>query len=235
MTETVSRLVGSSMDLSRLSYAVVDVETTGGSPACGHRITEIAVVVVNEGRITEIFERLVNPDRFIPPFITQLTGITGQMVAQAPRFEEIVPDLVMALAGNIFVAHNAQFDWGFVSAELERAVGKTPTALRLCTVRLARALLPQLPHKSLDYVAQHYGVLDVPSRYPLKRGTRHSAAGDAIVTAHCLLRMIDDAADRGFTTWDDIQRATSRASRGGRRGRGRPSAMPSSTLDDRTA
>lgn len=234
VSETVSRSVGSSMNLSRLSYAVVDVETTGGSPAYGHRITEIAVVVVNEGKITDIFEQLVNPDRFIPTFITQLTGISGPMVAEAPRFEEIVPDLVVALAGNIFVAHNAQFDWGFVSAELERAVGKTPTALRLCTVRLARALLPQLQRKTLDHVAHHYGVLDVPSRYPLKRGTRHSAAGDAIITAHCLMRMIDDAADRGFTTWDDIQRATSRAASGDRKTR-RASALPTSTLDDRTA
>lgn len=222
------------MNLSRLSYAVVDVETTGGSPAYGHRITEIAVVVVTEGRITQIFEQLVNPGRFIPSFITQLTGISGPMVAEAPAFAEIVPDLVMALAGNVFVAHNAQFDWGFVSAELERAVGRTPTALRLCTVRLARALLPQLPRKSLDHVAHHYGVLDVPSRYPLKRGTRHSAAGDAIITAHCLLRLIDDAADRGFTTWDDIQRATSRSARA-ERTRRRPSAMPKPTLDDRTA
>jgi len=102
-------------------------------------------------------------------------------------------------------------------------------------VRLARALLPQLPRKSLDHVAHHYGVLDVPSRYPLKRGTRHSAAGDAIITAHCLLRLIDDAADRGFTTWDDIQRATSRGYRGAPRRSTRPSALPTSTLDDRTA
>ena len=233
MSDTVPRAIGSTMNLSTLSYAVVDVETTGGSPAYGHRITEIAIVVVTEGRVTDIFEQLVNPDRFIPSFITHLTGITEPMVATAPRFEEIVPDVVMALAGNIFVAHNAQFDWGFVSAELERAVGKTPAALRLCTVRLARALLPQLPRKSLDHVAHHYGVLDVPARYPLKRGTRHSAAGDAIITAHCLLRMIDDAADRGFTTWDDIQRATSRASH-----HHKPrhhSALPTSTLDDRTA
>ncbi|MEO7043260.1 MAG: 3'-5' exonuclease [Gemmatimonadaceae bacterium] len=234
MSNNVSRSVGSTMDLSRLSYAVVDVETTGGSPRYGHRITEIAVVVVSEGRITEIFERLVNPGRLIPDFITHLTGIDGAMVAGAPRFEEIVPDLVMALAGNIFVAHNAQFDWNFVSSELERAVGKTPTALRLCTVRLARALLPQLPRKTLDHVAHHYGVLDVPSRYPLKRSTRHSAAGDAIITAHCLLRMIDDAADRGYTTWADLERATSRAARANRKSR-RPTATPTGTLDDRTA
>jgi DNA polymerase-3 subunit epsilon len=234
VNDGVTHAMDSAMNLSRLSYAVVDVETTGGSFAYGHRITEIAVVVVTEGRITEIFERLVNPGRFIPSFITHLTGITGAMVADAPSFEDIVPELVMALAGNIFVAHNAQFDWGFVSGELERAVGKRPTALRLCTVRLARALLPQLPRKSLDHVAHHYGVLDVPSRYTLNRGTRHSAAGDAIITAHCLLRMIDDAADRGFTTWDDIQRATGRAARAGRKSR-RPSSLPTSTLDDRTA
>jgi DNA polymerase III epsilon subunit family exonuclease len=218
------------MNLSRLSYAVVDVETTGGSPRSGHRITEIAVVVVREGRIGEIYEQIVNPDRPIPPFITQLTGISDRMVHGAPRFADIVPDLVTALAGNVFVAHNAGFDWGFVSAELERAVGRTPTALTLCTVRMARLLLPQLPRKSLDYVAHHYGVRDVATRYPLKRGTRHSAAGDAIVTAHCLMRLIDDAADRGFTTLEEVQRAGRR-----RTTRRRWSATPGSTLDDRTA
>lgn len=221
----------SAMNLSTLSYAVVDVETTGGSPRTGHRVTEIAAVVVRDGQVVEIFEQLVNPDRSIPLFITQLTGITDRMVCDAPRFAEIVPDVVMSLAGNVFVAHNASFDWRFVSAELERAVGKTPTALTLCTVRLARALLPQLPRKTLDHVAHHYGVRDVAARYSLKRGTRHSAAGDAIVTAHCLLRLIDDAANRGITTWDEVQRAVRRAGSPRRRW----SATPSSTLDDRTA
>ncbi len=219
------------MNLSTLSYAVVDVETTGGSPRSGHRITEFAAVIVRDGRVVEVYERLVNPERYIPPFITQLTGISNAMVVGAPRFAEIVPDVVMSLVGNVFVAHNASFDWRFVSAELERAVGKTPTALTLCTVRLARALLPQLPRKTLDHVAHHYGVRDVAAGYPLKRGSRHSAAGDAVVTAHCLLRLIDDAADRGYTTWDDLQRAVS--ARGG--WRRRRSAMPAPTLDDRTA
>ena len=218
------------MNLSRLSYAVVDVETTGGSPRYGHRITEIAVAVVRDGRVHDVFEQIVNPDRSIPPFITQLTGITERMVSDAPRFADIVPDLVTSLAGNVFVAHNAPFDWGFVSSELERAVGRTPTALTLCTVRMARLLLPQLPRKSLDHVAQHYGVRDVASRYTLKRGTRHSAAGDAIVTAHCLMRLIDDAADRGFTTLEDVQHAARRSN-----SRHRPPATPRPTLDDRTA
>lgn len=221
----------SAMNLSTLSYAVVDVETTGGSPRSGHRVTEMAAVIVRDGRIVEIFEQLVNPDRPIPAFITQLTGISDRMVWGAPRFADIVPDVVSSLIGNVFVAHNASFDWRFVSAELERAVGKTPTALTLCTVRLARALLPQLPRKTLDHVAHHYGVRDAAAGYTLKRGTRHSAAGDAVVTAHCLLRLIDDAANRGITTWDDVQRTLRHA---GQRRR-RWTATPSSTLDDRSA
>lgn len=218
------------MDLSTLSYAVVDVETTGGAPSAGHRITEIAAVVVQRGRIVDIFERLVNPERPIPPFISRLTGISNAMVRGAPRFGEIAPDLVAALAGNVFVAHNASFDWRFVSAELERALGRSPTALTLCTVRLARVLLPGLPRRTLDHVAHHYGVQDAARGYPLARGTRHSAAGDAIVTAHCLMRLLDDAADRGLTTWAALERRA--AARTYRR---RPSALPAPTLDDRVA
>lgn len=220
------------MNLHTLSYAVVDVETTGGSPSAGHRVTEIAVVVVEQGRITRVFERLVNPERAIPLFITRLTGISDAMVRDAPRFGDVVPGLVETLAGHVFVAHNASFDWGFVSAELERALGRTPTALTLCTVRLARWLLPQLPRRSLDHVAHHYGVRDVAARYPLRRGTRHSAAGDAIVTAHCLIRLLDDAAGRGITTWEELARAAGPRTRRSRR---RWTASPTPTLDDRTA
>lgn len=219
------------MDLSRLSYAVVDVETTGGSPSTGDRITEIAIVVVREGRVVEIFEQLVNPERYISSWITKLTGISSAMVADQPRFADIAGDVVTALAGNVFVAHNAAFDWRFVSAELETVFDRRPTALQLCTVRMARTLLPQLQRKSLDHVAHHYGVQDMARQYPLKRDCRHSAAGDAIVTAHCLLRMLDDAADRGFTTWDEMHRALARRAKPTRQW----SAFPTSTLDDRTA
>jgi len=220
------------MDLSQLSYAVFDVETTGGSPSAGHRVTEIAAVVVHQGKIVEIFEQLLDPERDIPPFITQLTGISNAMVMGQPRFPEVAHNVLALLGEHVFVAHNAAFDWRFVNAELSRTFDKTATARTLCTVRLSRALLPHLPRKSLDYVAHHYGVRDIASRYPLKRGVRHSAAGDAIVTAHCLMRLLDDAADRGLTTWADLDRHLSSAAR--RRTR-RWSAMPTSTLDDRTA
>lgn len=217
------------MELSRLSYAVVDVETTGGSPATGHRVTEIAAVVVRDGKIQQVYEQLVNPERTIPPFITRLTNISDHTVRDQPRFADIAADVVSLLMGNVFVAHNAAFDWSFVSAELGRAYDATPTALRLCTVRLARLLLPQLPRRSLDHVAHHYGLRDAARGYAVKRGYRHSAAGDALVTAHCFLRMLDEAADRGLLTLDDLERASSRARRR------RPLATPRWTLDDRTA
>ena len=220
------------MQLSQLSYVVVDVETTGGSPDMGDRITEIAAVVIQNGKITQIYEQMVNPERSISPWITRLTGISEAMLWDKPRFVEIAPEVVEVLAGNVFVAHNAAFDWRFVSAELERAFDKRPTALTLCTVRLARMLLPHLPRKSLDYVAHHYGVRDAAKSYTLQRDCRHSAAGDAVVTAHCLLNLLDDAANRGLTTWGDVEKFS--AAQKKRRTR-RPTAMPTSTLDDRIA
>ena len=88
-----------------------------------------------------------------------------------------------ARRAHVFVAHNASFDWRFVSAEVARASGRELTGRRLCTVRLARRLLPQLRSRSLDWVARHYGV-------EIEPGKRHRAAGDALATAHCLLRLL---------------------------------------------
>lgn len=181
--------------LRGLSYVVVDVETTGGRPYTGDRITEIAAVVVRDGQICELFESLVNPERSIPSFITQITNITWDMVKDAPTFGRIAPDVLRVLEGNVFVAHNAMFDWRFVTSEISRCAGQKLRGRRLCTVRLARKILPQLPRRSLDYVARYYGV-EITSR--------HRAAGDALATAQCLLRMIGDLADRGCATWEDL-------------------------------
>ena len=103
-----------SQRLTTLSYAVVDVETTGGSPWTGHRVTEIAAVIVRNGRVTETYETLVNPERSIPPFITRLTHITPSMVCDQPPFNVIAPRVAELLRGHVFVAHNAAFDRRFV-------------------------------------------------------------------------------------------------------------------------
>jgi DNA polymerase III subunit epsilon len=183
-------------ELAALSYAVVDVETTGMSARHDDRITEVAVVVVRGGVVAETFETLVNPERPIPPMITALTNISWEMVKDAPTFREICQDLVRMLEGHVFVAHNAEFDWRFVTSELAR-VGYRLSGRRLCTVRLARRVLPQLRSRCLDSVAHYYGV-DILAR--------HRAAGDAVATAKILLRLLDEARGRDCRCWDDLQR-----------------------------
>lgn len=171
------------------SFVVVDVETTGGSPGGGHRVTEVAAVRVEGGEVREHFATLVNPERRIPGMITSLTGITDAMVARAPRFREVAETLAEFLEGRVFVAHNAPFDWGFVRAELAEAVGEVPEMRKLCTVRMTRRLVPRLRRRNLDAVARHFGV-------PIEG--RHRAFGDAFATARILIRLLDEAAARGI-------------------------------------
>ena len=214
--------------LSALTFAVVDVETTGGRADHGDRITEIAIVTVRDGRVQDVYETLVNPERSIPPFISRLTNISWEMVRDKAPFRDVCQDVVRGLEGHVFVAHNANFDWKFVSTEVARASGQALVGRRLCTVRLARRLLPQLRSRSLDWVARHYDV-EIPA------GMRHRAAGDAVATAHCLIRLLDDAREQGCERWSELERflAKRRVVRT-RRGR-RPSAMPAPVDRDTTA
>ena len=179
-------------------FVVVDVETTGTSPRSGDRVTEVAAVLVEGGRIEDVFLSLVNPGRPIPSFITALTGISNAMVASAPSFGDIAGALAQALAGGTFVAHNAPFDWGFLAMEFERA--DLPDALAgppLCTVRLARRLLAHLPRRNLDAVAWHYGI---------SIESRHRALGDARATAQVLRGLLRDAdQQRDIHSLEDLQ------------------------------
>lgn len=199
--------------LETLSYVVVDVETTGTRPWHGDRVTEVAAVTVRAGAVVDVWETLVNPERSIPPFITSLTQITWDMVKDAPPFRGVAARLSSLLEGHLFVAHNATFDWGFLSAELERATGQRLAGDRLCTVRLARALLPQLRRRSLDSLAHYFGI---------ENSARHRAAGDAIATAHVLLRLLREAEGRGCVTLEDVLALSQTAPRGRRRRAGVP-------------
>lgn len=209
--------------IDALSYVVVDVETTGTSAMFGDRITEVAAVVVRDGAIAEAFETLVNPQRPIPHFVTALTHISWDMVKDAPTFEQVAPRLMSVLAGHVFTAHNAKFDWRFVSTEILRATGNRIQGRQLCTVKLAKKLLPQLPRRSLDHLARYYGVTI---------HARHRAGGDALATAECLVKMLRHANDAGLHTWNDLQRfAGARAPRKARR----KSAMPAPAVNDLSA
>jgi DNA polymerase III epsilon subunit family exonuclease len=177
-------------------WVVVDLETTGGSPLRGHRVTEVAAVRVSGGRITDTYCTLVNPCRAIPRMITALTGISDSMVAEAPHFHQVAERVSRTISGAVFVAHNAAFDWRFLSHEMRVATGTSPVGRQLCTVRLARKLLPELPSRKLDQLAWYFGV---------EIENRHRALDDAVATARILLRLIEMLEDRGATDWSALQ------------------------------
>ena len=181
--------------LDECAFAVVDVETTGVRAGGNDRITEIAVVVVQGGRREVVFESLVNPGRPIPSFVCSITGITDDMVRDAPTFAAVADQVLAALAGRIFVAHNARFDWGFVAAELRRSRDLALDGPRLCTVRLARRLVRGVRSCGLDSLQVHFG---------LENPARHRAAGDALVTADLLSLLLRLAREEGARTLHDI-------------------------------
>jgi DNA polymerase-3 subunit epsilon len=152
-------------------YAIIDIETTGNSFKNG-KITEIAIYQHNGFEITGSFSSLIHPEMDIPLFITNLTGINNKMVEHAPKFYEIAKKIVVMTAGRIFVAHNVQFDYKFVKEEFER-LGYNYNCKTLCTVKLARKILPGHPSYSLGKLCAELGI---------EINGRHRAAGDALAT-----------------------------------------------------
>ncbi|HWC06054.1 MAG TPA: 3'-5' exonuclease [Gemmatimonadota bacterium] len=180
--------------LAELPLVVVDVETTGGRPP-GDRITEIGAVSLVGGTIVDEWSALVNPGRSIPWFVQRLTGIDDHLVSEASTFDGVADEFLSFLGGRTFVAHNAHFDWRFVNAELLRARSGTLANPRLCTVRLARALLPHVRRRSLDALAWLFGITIEG---------RHRALGDARGTARILLHLLEVADERGARTEADL-------------------------------
>ena len=152
-------------------YAIIDIETTGGSSRI-EKITEIAVYLHDGSQITGEFISLVNPERNIPYFITNLTGITNEMVEDAPRFYEIARKIVELTEGRIFVAHNARFDYSFIRQEF-KSLGFNYKRNILDTVALGRKLFPGHRSYSLGNICKDLGI---------SINGRHRAAGDAFAT-----------------------------------------------------
>lgn len=148
--------------------AFVDLETTGAT-ATHDRITEIGIVEVDADGSVREWQQLVNPGMRIPPFIEQLTGISNDMVADAPPFEAVAVEAIKRLEGRLFIAHNARFDYGFLKNEFKR-LGITFRASVLCTVKLSRALFPEHKRHNLDSLIERHG---------LHAEARHRALADA--------------------------------------------------------
>ena len=153
-------------------YAIVDIETTGGSPV-KEKITEIAIYIHDGQKITNEFVTLINPEKNIPYNIIALTGITNEMVASAPKFYEIARDIVELTKDRTIIAHNSTFDYSFIRNEF-RSLGYNFQREQLCTVKLSRKLIPGLRSYSLGAICSELGI---------KITDRHRAAGDALATA----------------------------------------------------
>ena len=171
--------------------AILDFETTGMSPAHGARAAEVGIVMVEDGRIVDRYQSLMNAGQYIPSFITQLTGITTAMVQAAPAAEQVMREAADFVGSAPLVAHNASFDSKFWLDELARAgcpVVQPVAALFTCSVLLSRRLYPEAPSHSLGRIVRH---LQLP---PADKA--HRALADAEMTAHLLLRMQADLRSR---------------------------------------
>jgi DNA polymerase III subunit epsilon len=135
--------------------------------------------------------------------ITELTHIDNGMVRMAPRFEDIADDVRRLLDGRVFVAHNVTFDWSFVHGELIRTTGRPLKARKLCTVRMARRLVPEIRSRSLDSLSYFFNVYNE---------ARHRAYGDARATAVIFRRLMDRVIERDMTTWQQLEHMTLRRS-----------------------
>ena len=167
--------------------AVIDFETTGISPACGDRATEVAIVLLDGGRVVDRFQSLMNAGVRIPSFITQLTGITNAMVAGAPDAAQVMLEASRFVGAVPLVAHNAAFDRKFWQAELARAGLDAPQPF-ICTLLLSRRLYPQAPNHKLGSLVDYH-------RLP-RTGQAHRALADAEMAAGLLGQIQHDLRTR---------------------------------------
>lgn len=163
------------------SFVAVDTETTGlDFDLCN--IIEIGAVKVDNGEIIDSFKSLIKVDEKLPPFIVHLTGITDEMLADAPSLNEVITDFDAFVGDSILLAHNASFDMNFLYTAYERALGKPLRNDYVDTLRVARRALPQLQHRTLPDLCEAFEVADEGE---------HRAYGDALATVQCYLRMRD--------------------------------------------
>ncbi len=177
----------SQLPLEEAPFVVFDLETTGTSAKEGG-ITEFGAVKISRGEVVEEFSTLVNPEAPISPFVIRLTGITNEMVADAPKIGEVLPRFEEFVEGSVLVAHNSPFDCSFVKAARR---GKPLPNPVLDTLRLARILVPGLPRYRLSSLAAHLGIRQMPN---------HRALSDASATAGILLKLLGMLDDAGVRT-----------------------------------
>lgn len=195
--------------LSETTFAVLDLETSGGSPNSGAGITEIGVVKVRGGKVLGTFQSFVDPGHSLPPFITQLTGITDEMLFSAPFIDEVLPTLFEFLGSTdetVLVAHNSPFDMSFLKAAALAHELAWPNYLTVDTARLARAVLDQdeVSNCKLGTLAAFFNAQTSPN---------HRALDDALATVDVLHGIIERLAGHQVWTFEEMLNFPSRKRR----------------------
>ena len=165
------------------SFIVLDFETTGLSPNVGSRTTEVAAVLVENGRMTDRYQSLMNPGVSIPSFIQDLTGITNQMISKAPNNAKVMKELHQFIGNTPLVAHNASFDKKFLDAELDLVGLKAPQPMA-CSLLVARRVYQKAPNHKLGTLVKYKNIET--------NGVFHRALADAEMTARLWLCMKAD-------------------------------------------
>ena len=207
--------------LRDLTFCVVDLETTGGSPTSGSMITEIGAVKVRGGEVLGEFQTLVDPGTEIPPFIAVLTGITNTMVAGAPRIESALPAFLEFAAGSVLVAHNAPFDVGFLQHFAAQQQRPWPRFEVVDTAKLARKVVTRddTPNCKLSSLARLFGATTTPN---------HRALADARATVDVLHGLMGRLGGQGVQTLEELQTFTSRVTAAQRKKRHLAEGLPHS-------
>jgi DNA polymerase III epsilon subunit family exonuclease len=192
--------------LSDTTFAVIDLETSGGSPKSGAGITEIGVVKVRGGVVLGTFQSFVDPGHSLPPFITQLTGITDEMLLSAPFIDEVLPTLFQFLGSpdeTVLVAHNSPFDLSFLKAAALVHEYDWPNYLTVDTARLARAVLDrdEVVNCKLGTLAEFFNTATSPN---------HRALDDALATVDVLHGIIERLAGHEVSTFEEMRNFPSR-------------------------
>ena len=195
--------------LSETTFAVIDLETSGGSPKSGAGITEIGVVKVRGGAVLGTFQSFVDPGHSLPPFITQLTGITDEMLLSAPFIDEVLPTLFEFLGSpdeTVLVAHNSPFDMSFLKAAALAHEFAWPHYLTVDTARLARAVLDhdEVVNCKLGTLAEFFNAQTSPN---------HRALDDALATVDVLHGIIERLAGYEVWTFEEMRNFPSRKKR----------------------
>ena len=182
-------------DLEKLSYVVVDIETTGLDPVL-HEIIEIGALKIENKEIKGTYQTLIQPSTTIPPEIEKLTGISQEMVINQPSISEALSSFLKFASNSILIAHNADFDLSFLKEHFVKWLKMEFKNSSLCTMKLAQKLLPGLGNYRLDTVASYFNI-PTPGR--------HRALSDAEITYQVWNKLLGVLRDRGIITWSALE------------------------------